>query len=115
MNKLQKLTISDGKKAAIAGLVAAVLLVLNVVPLHHFERRNCPERGSYTVEGTTMGVPMAYVQNLHPGADDCTGFDGVIINESSRSFSAQALVTDVLVFGVVMVGVNALLDRRTKA
>lgn len=103
---------SERKKALAVGVVAALLLLANVVPLHHSERHNCPQGGSYSMHGTTFGLPVAYFQTWKGGLNDCSGFYGT---EPSSGFSAQALLTDALVFGVVMVGLNALVDRRTKA
>ncbi|HSX05562.1 MAG TPA: hypothetical protein VLF69_03795 [Candidatus Saccharimonadales bacterium] len=111
MNKrLAKPHLSDKKKGGIVMAVAIALAALNLVPLHHFSRGNCPHGGTYTTSGTSMGLPLSYYETWHGGMNDCYGFVG---DAPSSGFSAQALLGDGLVFGLVMVGVNVLLDRRT--
>jgi hypothetical protein len=113
MNKLRlRSFISDQKKTTIASVVAIVLLAVNLVPLHHTSIQKCPDGTSYTTEGTTMGLPVAYYENSEGGISTCPNFVG---DAQTKRFSMQSLLTDGLVFGVLMVGLNALLDRRTKA
>lgn len=114
MNKLiAKQQAVEKKKTAIVTAVALVILVLNIVLLHHFSRHGCPKGGTYTSTGATMGLPMAYHSTWQTGLIDCKGFTGG--DATDVEFSAQALLGDALVFGLVMLGVNILLDRRTMA
>jgi hypothetical protein len=100
----------ESKKTMAVAAVAIILIAANFVPLHHFYRRSCPDGGTYTTNGTTMGLPMSYYQKWNGGSSDCAGMYG---DEPSSGFSAQALLTDALVFGIVTIGANVLLDRRT--
>jgi len=102
---------SEQKKTATVGIVAVLLAAVNFVPLHHFSRQNCAGGGTFTTSGTTLGLPMAYYETWHGSPNDCGGYasgDG-----ASKSFSAQGLLGDGLVVGLVMMGANVLLDRRT--
>lgn len=100
----------EKKKAVLVGVVLAVLGVANVLPLHYAGHGNCPHGGVYQQNGITMGVPLAYYRTVQGGIGECPD----MVGESSASvFSAQALLTDALVFGVVAIGMNVLVDRRT--
>lgn len=113
MNKQSSLSgVSERKKVLAVSVLAIFLALANIAPLHHSEQRKCTQGTSYTVHSTTFGLPVAYFQTWEGGRDGCTGYYG---SEPSRVFSAQALLTDALVFGVIMVGLNVLVDRRTKA
>jgi hypothetical protein len=110
LNVLQQA--SERKKVWAVGVVAVLIMLANVVPLHHSSQHDCPGGGSYKTQGTTFGLPIAYFETWKDGLNSCPGFYGT---EPSSGFSAQAFLTDALVFGVIMVGLNALVDRRTKA
>lgn len=103
---------SERKKTVAVGVVAALLAVVNFLPLHYSNQQNCPHGGTFTTSGMTMGLPMAYFRTIHGGINDCPGMVG---DAPTKGFSAQWLVTDAMVFGVIMVGLNVLLDRRTAA
>jgi hypothetical protein len=103
--------VSERKKTMIVAAAAVVLALANVVPLHHSMRQSCPGGGSYAASGTSMGLPLAYTEDWHSDTSDCADSMSAPL---TRSFSAQALLTDALVFGVAMIGLNILLDRRTK-
>jgi hypothetical protein len=104
--------LSEGKKAAIVGVVALTLAAVNVMPLHYSIQQNCPHGGTVTTNGITLGLPLAYFRTVHGGVSECSDFVGI---SPSSGFTVQALLSDGLIFGLVMVGLNVLFDRRTKA
>jgi len=105
-----KQRLSDKKKASIVIIVLVLLAIPNVIPLRYSDHYNCPQGGSHTVSGVRVGFPTPYAGTQHGGINTCPGYYS---DPPSRGFSISALFTDALVFGVVMIGVNVLLDRRT--
>jgi hypothetical protein len=103
---------SEKRKGQVVGFVVVLFAAANLVPLHYSSQGQCPDGGTFTQTGITMGLPLAYYQTQHSGMGDC---NGVVSDSPARNTSAQAFITDGLVFGVVAVGINLLLDRRTKA
>lgn len=112
MSKLtEKRQLSDKKKTNIVIIVSVVLVIVNFIPFHYSRQYyDCPHDGSYTESGVRLGVPVPYAGTVH-GESTCPG---VYSDAPSKGFSIGALFIDALVFGIVMVGLNMLLDRRTK-
>lgn len=104
--------VSERQKVMIVGLVAVLLFIVNVLPLHHSSHGSCAGGITFTTTSESLGVPMAYYQTSQNNSGDNCLFSSD--QASSRNFSAQALLTDALVFGIIMVGLNVVLDRRTK-
>lgn len=109
--RAEKHQLSDKKKTNIVIIVSIVLAIINFVPFHYSRHYDdCPHGGSYTESGVRLGVPVPYAGTIH-GQSTCPG---VYSDVPSKGFSVGALFIDALVFGIVMVGLNMLLDRRTK-
>lgn len=113
MNKLsaQRLA-SDKNKTYLVVIVSAALAIVNFLPLHYANQQSCPGGGTFTTTGITLGLPLAYFRTEHGSEADCPGVYG---DAPTRGFSAQALLGDGMLFGLVTLGLNLLLDRRTKA
>ena len=102
--------LSDKRKTNIVMIVSVLLAVANFIPFHYATHYDCPHGGGYTESGVRLGVPVSYAGTIHDEAT-CPGVYG---DAPSKGFSISALFVDALAFGVVMVGLNVLLDRRTK-
>ncbi|HSX31086.1 MAG TPA: hypothetical protein VLE99_04165 [Candidatus Saccharimonadales bacterium] len=113
MSKPQVLRrLTEKNKAAVVVSVTVALAIANLFPFHYARTQTCPHGGTYLTTGRSMGLPLSYFRTAHGSVADCPNFIGTA---SEGGFSAQALVGDALIFGVVVMSLNLLSDRRTKA